>query len=131
MAVLDPHSVVPSAPGMLPLPRPQQRIDQTRNLFHNFASKDDFVLIVAWLLEALRSGGPYPLLVSGEQGSATLSKLLKTLIDSNAASVQSLSHEERAHWRGATTPREQRTKSRPPHMLGTLLDAVMHGLRTV
>ena len=47
---------------------------------------------------ALRPRGPYPLLaVSGEQGSAktVLSKLLKALIDPNAAPVRSLSREER------------------------------------
>src|SRR5262249_23185806 len=50
------------------------------------------------LLAALRSGGPYPLLsISGEQGSAktVLSKMLKALIDPNAAPVRSLSREER------------------------------------
>ena len=43
-------------------------------------------------------GGPYPLLaISGEQGSAktVLSKLLKALIDPNAAPVRALSREER------------------------------------
>ena len=66
--------------------------------FLNLASRNDFVLIVAWLLAALRSGGPYPLLaISGEQGSAktVLSKLLKALIDPNAAPVRALSREER------------------------------------
>jgi ABC-type phosphonate transport system ATPase subunit len=56
------------------------------------------VLIVAWLLAALRARGPYPLLaISGEQGSAktVLSKLLKALIDPNAAPVRALSREER------------------------------------
>ena len=46
----------------------------------------------------MRSGGPYPLLaISGEQGSAktVLSKLLKALIDPNAAPVRALSREER------------------------------------
>jgi hypothetical protein len=68
------------------------------NSFLNLASRNDFVLIVAWLLAALRAGGPYPLLaISGEQGSAktVLSKLLKALIDPNAAPVRSLSREER------------------------------------
>ena len=66
--------------------------------FLNLPSRNDFVLIVAWLLAALRSGGPYPLLaISGEQGSAktVLSKLLKALIDPNAAPVRALSREER------------------------------------
>ena len=85
--------------GMLPLPAPQQGGSiESLNSFLNVASRDDFVLIVAWLLAALRSGGPYPLLaISGEQGSAktVLSKLLKALIDPNAAPVRSLSREER------------------------------------
>ena len=53
---------------------------------------------MAWLLAALRSGGPYPLLaVSGEQGSAKtmLSKLLRALVDPNAAPVRALSREQR------------------------------------
>src|SRR5215510_5599706 len=85
--------------GMLPLPVPQEGGSiECLNSFLNFASRDDFILIVAWLLAALRSGGPYPLLaISGEQGSAktVLSKLLKALIDPNAAPVRSLSREER------------------------------------
>jgi hypothetical protein len=85
--------------GMLPLPMPQQGGSiESLNSFLSLASRDDFVLIVAWLLAALRSGGPYPLLaISGEQGSAktVLSKLLKALIDPNAAPVRSLSREER------------------------------------
>jgi hypothetical protein len=55
-------------------------------------------LVVAWLLAALRPGGPYPVLaISGEQGSAktVLSKLLKALIDPNVAPVRALSREER------------------------------------
>ena len=39
--------------------------------FLNLPSRNDFVLVVAWLLATLRAGGPYPLLaISGEQGSA-------------------------------------------------------------
>jgi hypothetical protein len=42
------------------------------------SSRNDFVLVVAWLLSTLRSSGTYPLLaISGEQGSAktVLSKM--------------------------------------------------------
>jgi len=85
--------------GMLPLPVPQQGGSiEAVNSCLNLTNRDDFVLIVAWLLAALRPGGPYPLLaISGEQGSAktVLSKLLKALIDPNAAPVRSLSREER------------------------------------
>jgi hypothetical protein len=84
---------------MLPLPVPEQGGSiETLQSFLNLASRNDFVLVVAWLLAALRSGGPYPLLaISGEQGSAktVLSKLLKALIDPNAAPVRALSREER------------------------------------
>jgi hypothetical protein len=75
--------------GMLPLPVPQQGGSiEALNSFLNLSSRNDFVLIVAWLLAALRPGGPYPLLaISGEQGSAktVMSKLLRALIDPNVA----------------------------------------------
>jgi len=85
--------------GMLPLPVPEQGGSiETLWSFLNLASRNDFVLIVSWLLAALRARGPYPLLaISGEQGSAktVLSKLLKALIDPNAAPVRALSREQR------------------------------------
>jgi hypothetical protein len=85
--------------GMLPLPPPEPGGSiEALNSFLNLPSRDVFVLIVAWLLAALRSSGPYPLLaISGEQGSAktVLSKLLKALIDPNAAPVRALSREQR------------------------------------
>jgi hypothetical protein len=85
--------------GMLPLPVPEPGGSiEALNWFLNLANRNDFVLVVAWLLAALRSGGPYPpLAISGEQGSAktVLSKLLKALIDPNAAPVRALSREER------------------------------------
>jgi hypothetical protein len=85
--------------GMLALPAPERggSIDKLRS-FLNLASHDDFVLLVAWLLAALRPHGPYPLLVlAGEQGSAktVLTKLLRALIDANAAPVRALPREER------------------------------------
>jgi hypothetical protein len=85
--------------GMLPLPFPERGGSiETLQSFLNLPSQNDFVLIVAWLLAALRPRGPYPLLaISGEQGSAktVLSKLLKALIEPNAAPVRALSREER------------------------------------
>jgi hypothetical protein len=85
--------------GMLPLPVPEPggSIAALKSLL-NLSNPNDFVLIVAWLLAALRPGGPYPLLaISGEQGSAktVLSKVLKALIDPNAAPVRALSREQR------------------------------------
>jgi hypothetical protein len=86
-------------PGLLPLPLPKRggSLDPLRHLL-NLPNDDDFVLVIAWLLAALRPNGPYPLLaVSGEQGSAktVLCKLLKALIDPNVAPVRALAREER------------------------------------
>ena len=85
--------------GMLPLPLPTRggSIDELAP-FLNLPSRDDFVLVVAWLLAALRAGGPYPLLaLSGEQGSAktVLSKLLRALVDPSIAPVRALPREDR------------------------------------
>jgi hypothetical protein len=85
--------------GMLQLPVPERGGSiETLRSFLNLSSRNDFVLVVAWLLAALRPAGPYPVLaISGEQGSAktVLSKLLRALIDPNAAPVRSLSRKER------------------------------------
>jgi len=85
--------------GLLPLPLPQRRgaLEQLASLL-NLSSENDFVLVVAWLLGALRPSGPYPLLViSGEQGSTktVLSKMLRALVDPNAAPVRALPRDER------------------------------------
>jgi hypothetical protein len=85
--------------GMLPLPAPERggSIEALESLL-NLSNRSDFVLVVAWLLAALRPAGPYPLLaISGEQGSAktVLSKMLKALVDPNAAPVRALPREER------------------------------------
>ena len=85
--------------GISPLPVPERGGSiETLQSYVTVPDRNDFVLIVAWLLAALRPGGPYPLLaISGEQGSAktVLSKLLKALIDPNAAPVRALSREQR------------------------------------
>ena len=86
-------------PGMLPLPVPERggSIEALARLL-NLPGRDEFVLVVAWLLAALRSGGPYPLLaIAGEQGSAKtfLTKVLRALIDPNVAPVRAAPREER------------------------------------
>jgi hypothetical protein len=85
--------------GMQPLPLPL-RGGSIESLapFLNLASENDFVLVVAWLLGALRAGGPYPVLaIAGEQGSAktVLSKLLRAVIDPSVAPVRALPRDER------------------------------------
>jgi hypothetical protein len=87
------------AGGLLPIPAPERGGSiEILASFLNLPKRDDFVLVVAWLLAALRARGPYPLLaVSGEQGSAktVLAKLLKAMIDPNVAPVRTLARDER------------------------------------
>ena len=83
--------------GLLALPIPVRggSIEQLAPLL-NLRDRDSFVLVVAWLLGALRSAGPFPLLaVSGEQGSAktVFCKLLRALIDPNVCAGASAAAE--------------------------------------
>jgi hypothetical protein len=87
------------AAGMLPLPIPQ-RGGSIKSLatFLNLPTPNEFVLVVAWLLATLQQAGPYPLLViAGAQGSAKtiLTKILRALIDPNAAPTRAPPREER------------------------------------
>ena len=71
-----------------PLPHPQRggSFDALRSIV-NFASFDDYVLTVAWLVAALNPAGPFPILaLSSEHGSgkSTLMTLLQRLIDPQA-----------------------------------------------
>ena len=70
--------------GMQPLPFPERGIPIDRlGPFLN-VSANDFTLVVAYLLAALRPGGPYPILaLIGEQGTAktTFVRMLRSLID--------------------------------------------------
>ena len=71
------------AMDVLPTPARGGDIEALRP-YVNVSSDEDFVLLVAWLLAALRSSGPYPVLVlSGEPGSAksTVAKILRALAD--------------------------------------------------
>ena len=54
----------------LPIPERGGSIDDLRQLL-NVPNENDWVLVVSWLLGALRPERPYPVLVlQGEQGSA-------------------------------------------------------------
>jgi hypothetical protein len=58
----------------------------------------DLRLVVAWLLQALRPTGPYPVLIlQGEQGSAksTAEKLLRSLVDPSTAPLRTGPRNER------------------------------------
>jgi len=87
------------ARGMLahPLPVAGGYIADLRRFLH-VASDDDFLLILAWLVQAFRSTGPYPeLALEGEQGSAksTAARVLKMLVDPSAAPLRAEPREPR------------------------------------
>jgi hypothetical protein len=85
--------------GMLPLPVPVKggSVDTLRS-FVNVKRNTDFVLLVSWLLAALRDCGPYPILkVWGEPGSAksTMVDVLRALIDPHKASRRRFPRDDR------------------------------------
>jgi hypothetical protein len=95
----DPPVRFRRAAGMRPLPVPVSggSLAELRRLI-NVRHEQDVVLIVAWLLAALRDRGPYPVLaLTGEQGSAKsfLAALLRSLVDPNTASLRTLPRDER------------------------------------
>lgn len=74
--------------GMLALPVPSR--DGSIELLRPFVNVADseFHLLIGWMGAALRSAGPYPILVThGEQGAAksTLTKVIRQLIDPQSA----------------------------------------------
>ena len=86
------------APGMLSLPTPVKggSIDDLRPFVNVKGS--DFVLLVSFIVAALRDRGPYPgLALKGEEGSAksTLAKLTRDLIDPHKVRARSLPRENR------------------------------------
>ena len=96
--VADPPIRFRRAPGMRTLPKPESggRIDLLRP-FVNVEKDSDFVLVVAWLLAALRPTGPYPVVVvTGEQGAAksTFTALLRRVVDPNRAPIRALPRDE-------------------------------------
>ncbi|WP_172822170.1 hypothetical protein [Magnetospirillum moscoviense] len=85
--------------AMQPLPEPEraESVDDLRDVV-NVRNEDDFRLLVGWLVGALRHRGPYPILaINGEQGSSksTLSRLLRALVDPNAAPIRSAPRDDR------------------------------------
>ena len=87
------------APGMLPLPHPV--FGKSLNPlwdFLNINHHGDRVLIVSWLIGAMRPGGPFPILIlQGEQGSAksTMARILCSLIDPAMIISRTLPRSER------------------------------------
>lgn len=88
-----------SPPGQKELVRPQKGggFKALRRMFPNL-SLADFKLVMCWVICAINSKGPFPILViQGEQGSAKtfFVKLLRDLIDPIVGSVVTLPRNER------------------------------------
>ena len=92
--VSDPPVKFRRAKAMHPLPIPVQTpATELESLLRPFLNIDleQWPLVVAWLVAALRPTGPYPILkLLGEQGSAktTTARVLRALVDPNAAPVR-------------------------------------------
>ncbi len=82
----------------LPEPRPDGTIEELRPFVNLDGDKDNWLLVVGWLVQALSPTGPYPVLcLYGEQGSAksTLARVLRQLVDPSKAPLRSLPRDER------------------------------------
>jgi putative DNA primase/helicase len=70
----------------MPDPDGDTAIDELRHFVN--VSDEDFILLVAWLVAALRHRGPFPILVvAGEQGAgkSMFSRMMRALADPSAA----------------------------------------------
>jgi len=73
-------------------------IEELRQFVKNVKSDDDFLLVIAYLVAALRPQGPFPILVlSGEAGSgkSVISRMLRLLVDPSAAPIRAVPRDER------------------------------------
>jgi hypothetical protein len=74
----------------LPVPMPGGTLDALRDVIH-VGSEDDWRLLAAWLIGAMRASGPYPpLALDGEQGSgkSTTARMLRRVIDPSGAELR-------------------------------------------
>jgi len=85
-------------PGMLPLPCPVAGGEIGALWEFLNVAAEDRLLVLAWLVQALRNRGPYPvLIVQGEQGTAKtwLARVLRALTDPAVAAVRTPPRDER------------------------------------
>ncbi|GAI30688.1 unnamed protein product, partial [marine sediment metagenome] len=83
--------------GMAAIPAPAPGDLEDLKCYVN-VKEDNWNMLIAWLLQAVRAQGPYPILIlHGEQGAAksTTAKVLKELIDPNIAELRSGPRETR------------------------------------
>jgi len=90
--VSDPPVRFRRARGMLPLPLPLRGgpLAELRD-FVNIGGEDQWSLLMAWLVAALRPTGPYPVLaLLGEQGTSksTTQEVFRALVDPNVAPLR-------------------------------------------
>lgn len=87
------------SPSMRTLPAPEGGcLIEELHRFVNVKSNDDFLLVVAWIVAALRPQGPFPILVaSGEAGSgkSVFSRMLRSLVDPSAAPIRAVPRDDR------------------------------------
>lgn len=86
----------PSAMQPLPVPEPGGRAAELRP-FLNVANDESFVLVLGWLVTALRPERPYPLLsIGGEQGvgKSTMSRMARSLVDPSKAPIRGTPQKE-------------------------------------
>lgn len=85
--------------GMQPLPTPTTggKVEQLLR-FVNAGTRDQHLLLLAWVVMAFRPTGPYPILaIKGAQGSAKSSclRILRSLIDPSDSPIRTTPRDER------------------------------------
>jgi hypothetical protein len=87
------------SPSMRPLPGPEAgSLIEELHQFVNVKTDDDFVLVVAWIVAALRYRGPFPILVvNGEAGAgkSVFSRIVRSLVDPSAAPIRAVPRDDR------------------------------------
>jgi putative DNA primase/helicase len=87
------------SPSMRALPVPEHGylIEELRR-FVNVKTEDDFLLVVACIVAALRPRGPFPILVvNGEAGTgkSLFSRFVRSLVDPSAAPIRAVPRDDR------------------------------------
>jgi putative DNA primase/helicase len=95
----DPPVKLVRSMAMRPLPEPEAggAIEELHQ-FLNVRDDASFMLVVAWLVAALRDRGPYPVLVvNGEQGTgkSVFTRNMRALIDPSAAPIRAVPRDDR------------------------------------